>query len=243
MLLAFVVYPRMTALDLVGAYEVLRALPGAELRFVAGAVGPVVTDSGALLLGATHTYDETPSPDLILVPGSSSGTAAAMADGALLAWLRRAHEHSQWTTSVCTGALILGAAGLLAGRPATTHWLAQDVLATFGATPQRDQRIVRSGKIATAAGVSAGIDLALWLVGEIAGEERARAAQLSIEYDPQPPFDSGHPSKATPELLAATRRAMQREAVNLRELAAAPIVLWKAAIAGVRRKLGGAPPV
>jgi transcriptional regulator GlxA family with amidase domain len=232
--LAFVVYPRLTALDLVGAYEILRGLPGAELRFVAGEVGPVATDSGALLLGATHTYDETPAPDIVLVPGSSSGTTAAMADGALLAWLRRAHQTTRFTTSVCTGALILGAADLLRGHPATTHWLAQDVLGTLGATPQRDRRIVRSGKIATAAGVSAGIDLALWLVGEIAGEEHARMTQLMIEYDPQPPYDSGHPSKVPPELLARTTRAMRREAVNLRELAAAPAVLWRAALNRVR---------
>jgi len=234
--LAFVVYPRLTALDLVGAYEVLRSIPGAEVRFVAGAVGPVVTDSGALVLGATHTYDETPAPDVVLVPGSSSGTTAAMADGALLAWLRRVHETTRFTTSVCTGSLVLGAAGLLQGLPATTHWLAQDVLGTLGATARREERIVRAGKIATAAGVSAGIDLALWLVGEIAGEERAKMAQLMIEYDPHPPFDTGHPSKAPKELLEKTRREMRRDAVNFREIAAAPAVLWRAALNRVRRR-------
>lgn len=208
MLLAFVLYPRLTALDLVGPYEVLRTLRGAEVRFVAGAVGPVVTDSRVLTLGATHTYEETPAPDLVLVPGSSSGTAAAMADGALLAWLRRAHETSRFTTSVCTGSLVLAAAGLLRGLPATTHWMAQDALGSLGAEPRRDERVVRAGKIVTAAGVSAGIDLALQLVAEIAGEERARMAQLMIEYDPRPPYDCGHPSKATPELLERTRATL-----------------------------------
>jgi transcriptional regulator GlxA family with amidase domain len=174
----------------------------------------------------------------VLVPGSSSGTAAAMADGALLAWLQKVHATTRWTTSVCSGALLLAAAGLLEGQPATTHWFAQDWLPRFGAVPQRDQRIVRAGKVVTAAGVSAGIDLALWLFGEIAGAEQARMAQLTIEYDPQPPFDAGHPSKVEPELLERARREMAREARTVREAVAVPRVLWTATIAAVRRGMG-----
>jgi transcriptional regulator GlxA family with amidase domain len=211
MQIAIVLYPGVTALDAIGPYEVLRMIPGAEIRFVSGAPGSIMTDSRVLVLGATHSYESTPSPDMVLVPGSASNAGRAMADKALIAWLQRAHATSLWTTAVCTGALILGAAGILKGHPATTHWMAQELLASFGATAQREQRIVRSGKIVTAAGVSAGIDLGLWLVGEICGTERAETVQLLIEYDPQPPFDAGHTSKASKKVI----NIAQTEMLNL----------------------------
>lgn len=206
MQIAIVLYPGMTALDAIGPYEVLRTLPGARVCFVSRRRGPVLTDSGVLELVATHALAEVPAPDILLVPGASSGTRAALADTELLAWLRSAHETSRWTLSVCTGALLLGAAGLLQGLPATTHWATQGLLPRYGATPQPTERIVRAGRIVTAAGVSAGIDLALWLAGELFDREQAEVSQLMIEYDPQPPFDTGHPSKAS--------KAQQRRAIE-----------------------------
>lgn len=208
MQIAIVLYPGVTALDAIGPYEVLRMIPDSEVRFVSAEPGPILTDSGVLVLGATHTYSATPSPDLVLVPGSAANTATAMADKALIGWLQQVHRASQWTVSVCSGALVLAAAGILKGHPATTHWAAQDSLAAFGATAQREQRIVRSGKIVTAAGVSAGIDLGLWLVGQICGSERAEVVQLLVEYDPQPPFNAGHPGKASKQVFDLARAEM-----------------------------------
>lgn len=214
MQVAIVLYPGMTALDAIGPYEVLRYLPGSEIRFLHHAVGPVMTDSGVLTLGASHTFEQTPAPDLLLVPGSESDTGSAAADAKLLAWLRNAHLTTRWTTSVCSGAVVLAAAGLLKGLPATTHWAAQGWLGKLGAIPQRDQRVVRSGKIVTAAGVSAGIDLALFLLGQISGRERAEVAQLMIEYDPQPPFDAGHPSKAAPRVFELAKAELKQRSSN-----------------------------
>lgn len=160
-----------------------------------------------------------------------------MADAKLVRWLRAAHENSQFTLSVCSGSLILGAAGILEGHPATTHWIAQSRLPMFGATPNRDQRIVRSGKIVTAAGVSAGIDLGLYVVGELCGgRERAERIQLLIEYDPQPPFDSGHPSKASEAVFAAAKEEMLARSKNPRNAISVPLVLWRGAIEKIRRK-------
>lgn len=208
MQIAIVLYPGVTALDAVGPYEVLRMIPDSEIRFVSREPGPITTDSGVLILAATHSYEATPSPDIVLVPGSAANTGKAMEDELLVHWLQRTHQTTQWTTSVCSGALILAAAGILNGHPATTHWAAQDLLAAFGAMAQREQRIVRSNKIITAAGVSAGIDLGLWLVGEICGRERAEVVQLLIEYDPQPPFNSGHPGKASKQVFETARAEM-----------------------------------
>src|SRR5581483_8669851 len=187
--IAILLYPGVTALDAIGPWEVLSRMPDTEVRFVGKEVGPVITEGGALLLGASHTVAETPSPDLVLVPGGST-TPGQMVDDEVLDWLRKVHTTTTWTTSVCTGALILGAAGILKGLPATTHWYKIGVLRIMGAKPQPEQRIVHTSKVITAAGVSSGIDLALWLAGEIAGRERAEAIQLVIEYDPQPPFDA-----------------------------------------------------
>ena len=233
MQIAIVLYPGMTALDAVGPYEVLHRMPDAEVRFVGCEPGPVVADSGVLYLGVTHTYAETPAPDIVLVPGGVAN-AATMIDKALTGWLRQVHQTSQWTTSVCSGALILAAAGILKGLPATTHWMTQPMLTALGAKPQRDQRVVREGKIVTAAGVSAGIDLGLWLAGEICGRERAEVIQLAIEYDPQPPYDSGHPSKASTRVRALCRTALTRQNATLREAAAIPQVAWRRAIEAFR---------
>jgi transcriptional regulator GlxA family with amidase domain len=207
MQVAIVLYPGVTALDAVGPYEVLRLMPDTDLRFVGHAPGPLMTDAGVLTLGVTHTFASTPEPDVVLVPGSERGTEAAMADPVLRQWLIDTHRTARWTTSVCSGALILGAAGLLTGLSATTHWLVQDVLPHFGARSCPSERVVHSGRIVTAAGVSAGIDLALWLAGEAHGREVAEAIQLIIEYDPCPPFDSGHLSKASEPVIAMARAA------------------------------------
>lgn len=228
--IAIVLYPGLTVLDAIGPYEVLRNLPDSELRFVSNEVGPIVSDSGVLVLGATHTFAETPAPDLVLVPGSASATATAMADKELVEWLRAVHRTTQWTTSVCSGALVLAAADILRGHPATTHWAAQPALAAFGAKSRPHERIVRSGKIVTAAGVSAGIDLGLWLAGEIAGEERAQLIQLAIEYDPHPPFDTGHPDKASADLLRKARLEMTKIAAGPRLPVDIVTSLWRLAL-------------
>ena len=204
---AILLYPGVTALDAAGPWEVLSRMPNTDVRFVGKELGPLTTEGSALLLGVTHTIAETPSPDLVLVPGGAT-TPSQMVDDDVLDWLRKVHEVTTWTTSVCTGALILGAAGILKGLPATTHWYKMGVLKTMGARPNPDERIVRSGKIVTAAGVSAGIDLALWLAGEIHGRAVAEAIQLVIEYDPHPPFDTGHMSKASKETQKLAKKMM-----------------------------------
>jgi len=158
-----------------------------------------------LALVADRALDELPDPEVLVVPGGY-GTRALMEDETMLSWLRRAHEGSQWTTSVCTGSLLLAAAGILDGLEATTHWLALDLLERYGATPVT-RRVVQQGKVITAAGVSSGIDMALTLAARLAGEDIARAIQLGIEYDPQPPFDSGSPAKAGPEIVELVRTA------------------------------------
>lgn len=225
--IAIVLYNGMTVLDAIGPYEVLRTLPDSELRFVSNEVGPIISDSGVLALGATHTFAETPSPDLVLVGGSEASTAEAMANKELIEWLRAVHPNTRWTTSVCSGALILAAADILRGHPATTHWAAQPALAAFGAESRPHDRIVRSGKIVTAAGVSAGIDLGLWLVGEIAGEEFAQITQLGIEYDPHPPFDMGHPDKASAVVMRKARLDMTKRAATPRLPVDIATAMWR----------------
>jgi transcriptional regulator GlxA family with amidase domain len=196
MRVAIVVYPGLTALDAVGPYEVFNSAPGVEVRLVWKHAGPVLTDHGAVTLGATHTLADTTAAEVVIVPGSSANTGHAMKEAVLREWLVALHARTRFTASVCSGALVLGAAGLLRGLPATTHWAVMDSLPRFGAEPRPNERVVRAGRIVTAAGVSAGIDLGLALLGELRGPEEARAVQLAIEYDPQPPFDSGHVSKA-----------------------------------------------
>jgi transcriptional regulator GlxA family with amidase domain len=204
MKIAFLIFDRFTALDAVGPYEVLSRLPGAELSFVAKETGLKRSDTGMLGIGADRSLAELPDPDLLLVPGGE-GNRPLLDDGEVIRWLRAANEQSTWTTSVCTGALVLGAAGLLDGKRATTHWAYREQLARFGAEVVPDRYVI-DGKIATAAGVSSGLDMALALAAELIGEDGAQAIQLGIEYDPAPPFDSGSPEKAKPELVELIRR-------------------------------------
>jgi transcriptional regulator GlxA family with amidase domain len=199
--IAILIYDRFTALDAVGPYEVLSRLPGAKVTFVAEQPGLKRTDTGQLALMADASLTELERPEIVLVPGGP-GQSALMEDGPVHEWLRAAHETSTWTTSVCTGSLILAAAGLLDGKRATSHWMAMDELGRLGAEPT-SERVVFDGKIVTAAGVSAGIDMALALAARIANEQVAQAIQLSIEYDPQPPFDAGSPHKAPAETVEA----------------------------------------
>ena len=203
MQIAILLFDRFTTLDAVGPYEVLSRLPDAEVVLVAEQAGPVTNDVGSLSITATATLDEVPSPDLVLVPGGP-GQAELMSDGPVHRWLRAADRTTTWTTSVCTGSLILAAAGLLAGRRATTHWLAVDQLPALGAVVA-DQRVVFDGKYVTAAGVSSGIDMALTLAGRIAGDDVAQLVQLGIEYDPEPPYRAGGPKTAPPALVEAMR--------------------------------------
>ncbi|MEW9528740.1 DJ-1/PfpI family protein [Microbispora sp. NPDC049125] len=188
-------FDRFTALDAVGPYEVLKFLPEAEIVFAAAKSGPVRDVPKSLALTADAAFDDIDSCDVLLVPGGP-GTRGLLDDDGLLDWIRRMHGGSTWTTSVCTGSLLLGAAGLLVGLSATTHWGAVGVLESFGAiyTPER---VVFQEKIVTAAGVSAGIDMALALAAHITDQTTAEAIQLAIEYDPQPPFDAGSPGKAS----------------------------------------------
>lgn len=237
MIIAIVLYPGLTALDAIGPYEVLRHMPDAEVRFVSNEVGPIVADSGVLVLGATHTFDETPKPDMLLVPGSTADTTTAMADKALLKWLQKAHETTQLTLSVCSGSLVLAAAGILDGHPATSHWIAQSALKQFGAEPRKNDRIVESGKIITAAGVSAGIDLGLHIAKKLHGEAMAQKIQLLIEYDPMPPVDAGHPSKAPKEVMQVAKKEMILAAQNKRNVITVPKILWRAALQKVRKAL------
>lgn len=201
--IAILLFDRLTALDAIGPYEVLSRIPNSTIKFVAKKTGAVRTDAGSLALVADYTLDEVPSPSILVVPGGP-GQLALMGDEAILDWIRRAHETSRWTASVCTGSLLLGAAGLLKGLKATSHWLAYDVLRQLGAEPVAE-RIVIEGKVVTAAGVSAGIDMALKLVAIECDEALAQSIQLIIEYDPQPPFDAGSPSKAPAEIVERLR--------------------------------------
>jgi transcriptional regulator GlxA family with amidase domain len=235
--IAIVVYPGFTALDFIGPYEVLRNLPDAEVRFVWHEPGPISADSGVLLVGATHSFDETPSPDILLVPGGMT-TFEHARDEKLLEWVRRAHQTATWTASVCSGSVILAAAGLLEGKRATSHWMVVPMLKPFGVTAVSDERIVHEGDIVTCAGVSAGIDLGMWLAGEIVGEAKAKAIQLAIEYDPQPPFDSGHISKASAATRATATAQLGKETVKAGQLIPSTLLLWNAAIKAARNRRG-----
>ena len=203
MQIAIPLYDRFTALDAVGPYEVLSRLPGADLKFVATEAGPYKTDNGMLTMVAEASLDDMPRPDILCVPGGW-GTREAMSDERLVGWIRDVHETTEWTTSVCTGSLLLGAAGVLDGLDATSHWLELETLAQMGARPT-ERRVVEQGKVITSAGVSSGIDMALTLVAKIAGDEFAQTIQLLIEYDPQPPFDAGSTGKAPPEIVERIR--------------------------------------
>ncbi|MFZ1162373.1 DJ-1/PfpI family protein [Mycobacterium sp.] len=233
--IAIVIYPGFTALDFIGPYEVLHRLPDTEVRFLWHEPGPITADSASLVIGATHSFDETPSPDVILVPGGMT-TIEHARDEKLLDWVRTAHQTATWTASVCSGSVILAAAGLLDGKRATSHWSVLALLKTLGVNAVGDQRVVHEGDIVSSAGVSAGIDLALWLAGQIGGEERAKAIQLGIEYDPEPPFDSGHMSKASAKTKAAATAALARDVAIPATLTAGAQLLWDRALGAVRSK-------
>ncbi|MER6990723.1 DJ-1/PfpI family protein [Saccharopolyspora hirsuta] len=203
--IAFVLYDGFTALDLIGPYEVLAGPPGATPHFVAADRGTVVCDSG-LPVRPTTTFAELTRPDIVVVPGSSQWRTA-LERTELTSWLAAVHPTTTWTASVCTGSTLLAKAGVLTGRPATTHWAARDALAELGAQVSTD-RVVVDGDVITGAGVSAGIDMALQLAARLWGEDSAKLIQLALEYDPQPPFDAGSPEKAGPELTAAIREGV-----------------------------------
>lgn len=206
MQIAILLFDRVVALDAVGPYDVLKLMPGADVRLVAVAAGEVATD-GPLRLVAGESLDDVPRPDVVVVPGGP-GAIAASADERHLRWLRSAHEHSSWTGSVCSGSELLGAAGLLDGVRATSHWLIHDGLARHGAIAVQE-RVVVSGRIVTSAGVSSGIDMALALVALIAGDEAAQRIQLTLEYAPEPPFRAGSPRTAPRALVHDMRAAFK----------------------------------
>jgi transcriptional regulator GlxA family with amidase domain len=204
--IAILLYDQFTALDCIGPYEILSRLPGARVRFVSLDGGLVRSDTGMLAIQTEGPLESIESPDVVLVPGGP-GDETVAANGRVRAWLRRVHPGTKWTTSVCTGSLILAAAGLLDGLEATTHWARRERLAELGAKPV-SRRVVRTGKIVTGAGVSAGIDMALTLVREEMGDDFAQGLQLAIEYDPDPPFDAGSPQKAPAHVLEMVRGVM-----------------------------------
>ncbi|GAA3336900.1 hypothetical protein GCM10017714_01560 [Curtobacterium pusillum] len=204
--IAFLLFPDLTQLDLTGPAQVLSRVPGARVEYVAATLDPVRSDCGLALVPTTTIADASPA-DVLVVPGGA-GAFDAMLDPEVIGFVRREAERATWVTSVCTGAFVLGGAGLLAGKRATTHWASKPMLAAFGAQPV-DDRVVDDGAVVTAAGVSAGIDMALWLAAELAGQPAAEAIQLQIEYDPQPPFDAGSAERADTRVVAEARAAAE----------------------------------
>ena len=202
------IFEDITLLDAVGPLEVLSRLPGAQVHLAAPAAGPVRASRSRIATIAEYGLDDAPAADILLVPGGP-GVRALLGRKPVLDWVRRQHEGSRWTTSVCTGSLLLAAAGLLEGRPATTHWASVEALAGYGARPV-SERVVIDGKLVLGAGVSAGSDLALRLAALEAGEDVARAIQLRIEYDPMPPWDSGNPARADARVLELARGGLDR---------------------------------
>jgi transcriptional regulator GlxA family with amidase domain len=209
MQIAILVFPRLTALDAIGPYEVLSRIPGAELTFVAPDPGELRTDTGRLGITADGSLEDLTDPDVLVVPGGV-GNRPLLRDERVLDWIRSVDQGSTWTTSVCTGSLVLGAAGLLEGKRATSHWAYRDSLRGYGAEPVAE-RVVEDGKYMTAAGVSAGIDMGLTLAARLTHEDVARAIQLGIEYDPDPPFDAGSPEKAGEDLVSLVRKLEDEE--------------------------------
>jgi transcriptional regulator GlxA family with amidase domain len=197
MQIALALYPSFTMLDIIGPFQVLVDVPGNDVVFVAAQAGPVVDHTGRAGLVATRSFAEAPAPDVVVVPGGLHDTEL---QPQLIEWLRAVHPTTVWTTSVCTGAIYLAAAGLLEGVDATTHWARRHVLEKLGGHYVTD-RVVERGKIITAAGVSSGIDMALVLLDRMNGPELAQMIQLAVEYDPQPPFDAGSPAKAPAALV------------------------------------------
>ena len=223
--IGFLLFPGMTQLDLTGPYEVLSRLPGAEIHLVWKDTAPVASDRG-LAIVPTATFATCPTLDLICVPGGP-GINDLLTDASVLDFVRYQAWGARYVTSVCTGALVLGAAGLLHGVKATTHWMSHGLLAEFGAIPVR-ARVVSDGRIITGGGVTAGIDFGLTLLAEIGGRALAEAVELGLEYDPQPPFGTGTPDRASPELVArlqtlsAQIQGLRREQVRRAAAALAP---------------------
>lgn len=220
MLIAIPIFEGFTALDAIGPYDVLSRLPGAEVVFCSEEPGPKRTESAMVAITADVALADVGSPDVIVVPGGVGNRRLLDPDNAYSRWIRRVDASTEWTTSVCTGSLMLATAGLLDGVEATTHWAARDTLAELGAVPV-SERVVHRGKIITAAGVSAGIDMALRLAELIAGEAVAKAIQLGIEYDPDPPHDAGSLEKASPEIVALVRTLLDQEDARADELLSA----------------------
>ncbi|HET9057454.1 MAG TPA: DJ-1/PfpI family protein [Chitinophagaceae bacterium] len=205
------IYHGLTALDAVGPYEVLSRLPDATVKFVAKEKGVIVTDTHFLKLVAEYDISEVEKADILITPGSVDGFIREAKDKALLAWINKIDKTSTWTTSVCSGSIILAAAGLLKNKKATSHWGAIHLLKNYLAIPT-NERYVQEGKIITAQGVSAGIDMALYLASQIAGTENAKAYQLSIEYDPKPPFNSGNINEADNTTIELAKKILGNDA-------------------------------
>jgi putative intracellular protease/amidase len=215
--IAILLYDGFTALDAIGPYEMLYRIPGAAIHLVAKTLESVQADSQVLVVQPSITLEDIPSPQIVVVPGGFEGTFAAMQDETIISWLRKAHETTIYTTSVCTGALILGAAGLLEGKEATTHWYVADRLAQYGAT-YKSERYVEAERIITGAGVSAGLDFSLYLISKIgenkalfpslSAEDVSKAIQLVTEYDPHPPFNCGSLKTASPETIALVKSVL-----------------------------------
>jgi cyclohexyl-isocyanide hydratase len=202
--IGFLIFPRITQLDMTGPHEVLARMPDSEIHLVWKSLEPIVAQGGMSLI-PTATLESCPQLDLICVPGGP-GMTPLLNDEPVLDFIRRQASGARYVTAVCTGALVLGAAGLLRGRRATTHWTAHEMLAAFGAIPVKD-RIVIDGNLITGGGVTAGIDFALKVAAELLGEDVAKTIQLSIEYDPKPPFDAGSPERAGEAIVARQRQA------------------------------------
>lgn len=198
--IAIGLYDGFTALDALGPYQLLASVPDAAVVLCAAEAGTVVDDNGLLRLAVDATFDDVPTPDVLLVPGGRATGDVIRNGHPIVGWVRTAHPTTTWTVSVCTGALILGAAGVLDGLDATTHWCFTDVLPRYGAVPVPERVVESGGKVLTAAGVSAGLDLGLTLAARLAGDDVAQALQLGLEYDPRPPFDAGSPSTAPPHI-------------------------------------------
>ena len=215
-LIGMLLFPRLTQLDLTGPYEVLARLPNTQVHLVAHGLDPVKTDRGMMIV-PTVTYADCPPLDVVMAPGGP-GQQELMEDAVVLEFLQRQARSAKYITSVCTGSLVLGAAGLLRGKRATSHWAAIEHLAALGAFPVHE-RVVVDGNIVTGAGVASGIDFALTLAAILEGEEVARQIQLQIEYDPAPPFNSGSPRTASAEMLKALRERLAPLNAQRREVA------------------------
>ena len=205
MQISLALYPGFTALDVVGPFQTFADVPGLEVEFVAEHVGPILDHTGRLSMVATASFAEVTAPEIIVIPGGMVRPEGV--DDPVVQWIRAVHPTTTWTTSVCTGSLYLAMAGVLDGVDATGHWAAMEELGRLGACPT-GARVVERGKVITAAGVSAGIDMGLTLVARIFGDDMAKIIQLAIEYDPQPPFDAGSPEKSTPEIIDLLRATM-----------------------------------